>query len=73
MIFMDEENKGKTIVLNKKIVIAIALIIVIAIVAFLFFRPSGKYITDDSPVLDINGKIIVGFDIERIKKTLKLK
>ena len=25
------------------------------------------------PVLDINGKIIVGFDVERIKKTLKLK
>jgi glutaredoxin len=25
------------------------------------------------PVLDINGTIIVGFDVERIKKTLKLK
>ena len=25
------------------------------------------------PVLDINGKIVVGFDVERIKKTLKLK
>jgi glutaredoxin-like YruB-family protein len=25
------------------------------------------------PVLDINGKIIVGFDVENIKKTLKLK
>jgi glutaredoxin-like YruB-family protein len=25
------------------------------------------------PVLDINGKIIVGFDIEGIKKALKLK
>lgn len=25
------------------------------------------------PVLDINGKIIVGFDVESIKKALKLK
>lgn len=25
------------------------------------------------PVLDINGKIIVGFDVEGIKKALKLK
>jgi glutaredoxin len=25
------------------------------------------------PVLDINGKIVVGFDIEEIKKALKLK
>ena len=25
------------------------------------------------PVIDINGKIIVGFDRERIKKALKLK
>ncbi|MEM5872553.1 MAG: glutaredoxin family protein [Candidatus Aenigmatarchaeota archaeon] len=25
------------------------------------------------PVLDINGKIIVGFDVEKIKKALKLK
>ena len=25
------------------------------------------------PVLDINGKIVVGFDIEGIKKALKLK
>ncbi|MEM5778364.1 MAG: glutaredoxin family protein [Candidatus Aenigmatarchaeota archaeon] len=25
------------------------------------------------PVLDINGKIIVGFDVEKIKKVLKLK
>jgi protein-disulfide isomerase len=52
MIFMVDENKGKIIVINKKLIIALALIIIgILIVYFLFFRINGKVIADDSPVL----------------------
>lgn len=34
------------------------------------FKKSGQM---GVPVLDINGEIIIGFDVERIKKTLNIK
>lgn len=54
MIFMTEENKpqGKTIVLNKKLVIAIVAIILAVAVWFLFINKcKAEYVKSDSPIL----------------------
>jgi protein-disulfide isomerase len=60
---MTEENKsqGKTIVLNKKLVIAIAsLIVLLAILFLLFNRGKGEYISSDSPILgNLNASVSV--------------
>jgi protein-disulfide isomerase len=63
MILMAEENKsqGKTIVLNKKLVIAIASLIVLLAIWFLLFnRGKGEYISSDSPILgNLNASVSV--------------
>ena len=68
MIFMVEENKateekkeGKIIVISKRlIIIAVSIVIVLAISAFLFYKPTGKVLEDDSPVLgDLNATVYV--------------
>lgn len=52
MIFMEEENKGKTIVIRKKLLIAIAIFaIILLVLAFFYFKPSGKVLSENSPVL----------------------
>ena len=49
---MEEENKGKTIVIRKKLLIAIAIfVIALLVLAFFYFKPSGKVLSDDSHVL----------------------
>ena len=64
MIFMAEENKEeKTIVIKKKLLIAIALAIIgLIVIFFVFFNPTGKaeYISSDSPILgNLNATINV--------------
>jgi protein-disulfide isomerase len=65
MIFMVEE---KTIAIDKKIIIAVAVVIVIAAVWFLFFnKGKGAYIESDSPMLgssNVNLNVIEFSDYE---------
>ncbi len=58
----EEKKEGKIIVISKRlIIIAVSIVIVLAISAFLFYyKPSGKLLADDSPVLgDPNATVYV--------------